>query len=90
MQKVHIVYISVIAFIASDSEPALEKAINIFVAPYNFSYPLINQHFSETKLQLVNPLNNKWSEVFDFTPNEDPSIKNWKLLPPEKFFQESK
>jgi len=50
MQKVHIVYISVIAFIASDSEPALEKAINIFVAPYNFSYPLINQHFSETKL----------------------------------------
>ncbi len=37
--------ISVIAFIASDSEPALEKAANIQVAPYNFAYPQINQHF---------------------------------------------
>jgi hypothetical protein len=28
--------------------------------------------------------------VFDFTPNEDPEIKNWLLLPPEKYFIERK
>ena len=28
--------------------------------------------------------------MFDFTPNEDPEIKNWQLLPPEKYFIERK
>ena len=27
-----------------------EKVTNIKFAPYNFAYPLINQHFDETKL----------------------------------------
>jgi protein XRP2 len=61
----------VIVFIASDSEPALEKATNVKVAPYNFAYPLISQHFEETKLGLKDPQNNKWSQVFDFTPDEN-------------------
>jgi hypothetical protein len=39
---------------------------------------------------LRNHENNRWSEVFDFTPNENPEVKNWQLLPPQKYFLERK
>lgn len=46
-------------------------------APYNFAYPGITEAFGKAKLD---PTNNKWSEVFDFTPNNE--ISNWTLLHP--------
>lgn len=54
--------------------------MNIRLAPYNFTYSGITSHFANAKLNLEN---NKWSEVFDFTPNSE--IKNWSLLNPNEF-----
>ena len=51
----------IIAFIACDSEPALEKAFNITIAPYNFTYNGIKEHFQKSPLQLMNPEKNQWS-----------------------------
>ena len=59
------------------SDPALEKSTGITFAPYNFSYPLVAEHFGKAKLD---PNRNKWSEVFDFTPNFEQ--RNWTLLNP--------
>ncbi|CAD8194744.1 unnamed protein product [Paramecium pentaurelia] len=67
-------------FVYTSSDPALEKSTGITFAPYNFAYPGIKDDFEKAKLD---PANNKWSEVFDFTPNAE--ISNWTLLHPSQF-----
>jgi len=71
---------SIKAFIYTSSDPALEKVTNILFAPYNFTYPLIDEHFTKAKLNINN---DKWSEVFDFTPNFEK--RNWNILPPSEY-----
>ncbi|CAD8200571.1 unnamed protein product [Paramecium octaurelia] len=72
-------------FVYTSSDPALEKSTAITFAPYNFAYPGITDDFGKAKLD---PENNKWSEVFDFTPNAE--ANNWTLLHPSQFHLVSK
>ncbi|CAK66950.1 unnamed protein product (macronuclear) [Paramecium tetraurelia] len=72
-------------FVYTSSDPALEKSTGISFAPYNFTYPGITEDFGKAKLD---PANNKWSQVFDFTPNAEAS--NWTLLHPSQFHLVSK
>ncbi|CAK63241.1 unnamed protein product (macronuclear) [Paramecium tetraurelia] len=72
-------------FVYTSSDPALEKSTGITFAPYNFAYPGITDDFGKAKLD---PENNKWSEVFDFTPNTE--VNNWTLLHPSQFHLVSK
>ncbi|CAD8211212.1 unnamed protein product [Paramecium pentaurelia] len=72
-------------FVYTSSDPALEKSTAITFAPYNFAYPGITEDFGKAKLD---PANNKWSEVFDFTPNTE--VSNWTLLHPSQFHLVSK
>lgn len=67
-------------FVYAASDPALEKVTNIQFAPYNFTYPHIDEHFTKAKL---NVNEDKWSEVFDFTPNA--TQKNWSIMSPTDF-----
>ena len=62
----------------TQTDPALENSVDVTFAPYNFTYPDIDVHFSKAKL---NTNNNKWSEVFDFTPNLQK--RNWSILSPD-------
>ncbi|CAD8115337.1 unnamed protein product [Paramecium sonneborni] len=72
-------------YVYTPSDPALEKSAGIVFAPYNFTYPGISDDFEKAKLD---PANNKWSEVYDFTPNNE--ISNWTLLHPTQFHLVSK
>ena len=68
------------AFVYASSDPALENAKNVQLGPYNFTYPHIDEHFVKAKLNLDL---DKWSEVFDFTPNA--SQKNWSIMSPSDY-----
>lgn len=68
------------AFVYAQSDPALEKVTNIQFAPYNFSYPHIDEHFTKARLNVDL---NRWSEVFDFTPN--PNHRNWAIMNPQEY-----
>lgn len=59
------------------SDPTLEQVDGLEVAPYNFQYPKIGEHFEMAKL---NVNNDRWNQVADFTKNEDDS--HWKVLTP--------
>ena len=68
------------ACVYASSDPALENAKSIQLGPYNFTYPGIDEHFEKAKLNLDS---DKWSEVFDFTPNT--SEKNWAIMSPSEY-----
>ena len=43
---------SIIAYIATESDPSLEKASSVTIGPYNFTYPGIKSHLETTPLKL--------------------------------------
>lgn len=93
-------FISIQAFIYSKSDPALENCSDITFGPYNFHYPKAREHFTKAKFDTQNPgliksffcviffffckELNKWSQVFDFTPNAEK--RNWRIINPEDFY----
>ncbi|EGR31078.1 retinitis pigmentosa 2, putative [Ichthyophthirius multifiliis] len=83
------------ALIYSQSDPTLENTSGLILGPYNFIYPGFKEHFQLSELRpgflfkniqnilQINVDEDKWSQVFDFTPNS--SCKNWDLLPPNQY-----
>jgi len=68
------------SYVYAMTDPTLEKCRNVRFAPYNFAYPLQNEHFEKAKLD---PKTNKWSQIFDF--NENKQDPNWFIIPPEEY-----
>ncbi|KAL4487950.1 hypothetical protein ABPG72_022810 [Tetrahymena utriculariae] len=69
------------AFVFSQSDPTLENTSGLVLAPYNFLFPGLKQHFEAAGLIASE---DKWSQVFDFTPSKD-STKNWTLMDPKDY-----
>ena len=67
------------AYIFSLTDTALENARNVLIAPYNFVYNGIVEHFQQLKIDVNN--NNAFF-VMDFTPQPG----NYAVLPIEQFF----
>lgn len=60
-------------------QPIIESSRNITFACHNYYYDELFDQMKEAKLSFWN---NKWTNVFDFTPNrEQPSKLNYKLDP---------
>lgn len=70
----------VVLYSFSQSDPTLENVQNLSVAPYNFGYPGIGEHF---KLAGLDVEHDRWNQVADFTKNTDDS--NWKVLDPSSW-----
>lgn len=66
-------------FLYSSSDPAIEYSTNLIFGPYNFSYPLQDQHFAQAKLNINHDM---WSQVFDFNKNDE---EHWRIMRPEEF-----
>jgi hypothetical protein len=66
-------------FLYCDSDPSIEYSSGLIFGPYNFSYPLQDQHFAQAKLDNNHDL---WSQVFDFNKSED---EHWRIMRPEEF-----
>ncbi|KRX05176.1 Adenylate cyclase-associated CAP, C-terminal [Pseudocohnilembus persalinus] len=72
---------NVIASVYSGSDPALENVSGLQIAPYNFIFPGVSEYFQKANL---NPEQDYWSQIFDFTPNKQ-GEKNWVLLNPDQY-----
>ena len=66
-------------FLYSESDPSIEYSSSLIFGPYNFSYPLQDTHFIESKLDINHDM---WSQVFDFNKGED---EHWRLLRPDEY-----
>ena len=67
-------------FLYAARDPHLELSRDITIGPYNFAYPLQDQHFKSAGLD---PAANLWSQVYDHTPAKEG--KNWVVLDKEDF-----
>lgn len=66
------------AYVFAQSDPTLENTTGLVLAPYSFLFPGLKEHFEAAGLI---PSEDKWSQVFDFTPSKD-GTKNWTLMNP--------
>lgn len=62
------------------SDPTLEKVTGLEVAPYNFKYPKVAEHFTSAKLDVSN---DRWNQVADFTKTDGET--HWKVMDPENW-----
>ncbi len=62
------------------SDPIIESSANLKFAPYNVTYPLLDE---QAKAAGLDPKANKWDLIFDFTTKE--SGKNYEFLDPAEF-----
>ena len=66
------------AFVTSD--PTIEYSDDLQFGPYNFAYPLLDEHLSAAKLQVED---DHWSQIFDF--NREEGVQHWALQNPANF-----
>ena len=67
-------------FLYAARDPHLEMSSDITIGPYNFAYPLQDQHFQKAGLD---PKANLWSQIYDHTPAKEG--RNWVLLDKEDY-----
>ena len=67
-------------FLYCSSDPSIELSSGLYFAPYNFAYPLQDQHFQQAGL---NPAADMWSQVHDFNAVE--GEMHWQILDPQHF-----
>lgn len=67
-------------FLYAARDPHLELSSDITIGPYNFAYPLQDQHFQKAGLD---PKANLWSQIYDHTPAKEG--RNWLLLDKEDY-----
>lgn len=72
--------VNITIFIFSSNDLTIEKCSNIILAPYNFIYAGLNEHFKKSKLDLSI---NQGFMIMDF--NDSIEGKNYKLLNYERF-----
>jgi len=78
-------------FLYTPNDPIVESSTNLTFAPYNFKYPLLEDHSNSAVILgkftdeegVVQEKVNKWNLIFDFTKNE--SKDNFKLMKPSSF-----
>jgi len=76
-------------FIYSHTDPTFENVSACVIGPYNFEYPLVAQHFADSRKTGSPELNlqeNLWLQVCDFTKN--PDHPNWRPMLPDEFHTE--
>ena len=78
------------SFVASSSimlyaanDPVIEASSNLKFGPFNLSYPKLGEQAAAAEL---NPNENKWELVFDFTDTGSP---NYRVIPPAEWKTES-
>ncbi len=67
-------------FLYSSTEPIIETSKNLTIGCYEYGYHALAAQFEKSKLSVWN---NKWSEVYDFTPSPGAGNKtsaNWKAM----------
>lgn len=60
----------------------IESSTNLTFAPFNVGYPRLRDQAKEAE---IDPNENKWELIFDFTPiknDEDENAKNYQIMPP--------
>jgi hypothetical protein len=50
------------------NNPCIESSENVFFAPFNLAYPQLDQHVRSAGLNIEE---NHWSQIHDFTENDD-------------------
>lgn len=66
------------------SDPTIEDSDQLIFGPYNFAYPLFEQHISEAKLNFED---DHWSQIFDF--NREEGVQHWAVQDPSQYKRES-
>jgi hypothetical protein len=54
-------------FLYTPNDPIIESSKNLKFAPYNVSYPLLDQHATTVGFDVTQ---NKWDLIFDFTKDD--------------------
>lgn len=62
------------------SDPTIEYSDELQFGPYNFAYPMLDEHLSQAKLEVED---DHWSQVFDF--NREEGTQHWSLQNPTYF-----
>jgi len=65
------------------NDPVIEASSNLKFGPFNLSYPKLGEHAAAAEL---NPNENKWELVFDFTDKGSP---NYTVIPPAEWKTEA-
>mmetsp|Transcript_11472 Transcript_11472/g.23485 ORF Transcript_11472/g.23485 Transcript_11472/m.23485 type:complete len:365 (-) Transcript_11472:23-1117(-) len=73
-------------FLYSSTEPIIETSRNLSIGCYTYHYFNMASHFEKSKLSVWN---NKWSEVYDFTPSAGCTNKNSNNWSPLDMMKES-
>ena len=79
-------------FLYVPNDPIIEASSEITIGPYNFSYPLFEDHVKVSDLigefkdddGVVQTRYNHWKEVFDFSKRED-GVPNYTLIDKDQF-----
>ncbi|CAH8526009.1 unnamed protein product [Heterobilharzia americana] len=58
----------IVVFLACTTEPIIESCTDFTFGPYQCSYPGLEDHFTSAGLNIFNC---NWSDVYDFTPDEN-------------------
>lgn len=74
------------------NDPIIEASSDIDIGPYNFSYPLLEEHVLKADLigdftdddGVLQTKYNHWKDVFDFSKRED-GVPNYKLIEKSDF-----
>ena len=74
------------------NDPIIEASSEITIGPYNFSYPLFEEHVLVSDLigefkdddGVTQTRYNHWKEVFDFSKRED-GVPNYTLIEKDNF-----
>ena len=72
-------------FLYTPNDPIIESSKNLKFAPYNVSYPLLDQHAATVGFDVTQ---NKWDLIFDFT--KDDAKLNYSFLDPSEFYTVTK
>ncbi|KAK4469236.1 hypothetical protein MN116_006809, partial [Schistosoma mekongi] len=67
----------VVIFLACTTEPIIESCTKFTFGPYQCSYPGLEDHFTKAGLSIFNC---NWSDVYDFTPDENTESAHVSLL----------
>ena len=79
-------------FLYTPNDPIIESSSGLVMAPYNFVYPQLKEHADAAQILgtfvdddgVTQEKVNKWSQVFDFTKQED-GTPNYSLIEKDDF-----
>ena len=67
------------------SQPIIESSLRMGFGCFRAAYPELPQQFKEAK---IDPWNNTWSNIFDFTKQYKPQHNHFYLLPEDTVFDD--